>query len=37
MPDPGWILSTCATAAATLLAIVGGFVVVRAENQRHLG
>ena len=28
-PDPGWILSTCATAAATLLAIVGGFVVAQ--------
>jgi hypothetical protein len=28
-PDPGWILSTCATAAATLLAIVGGFLVAQ--------
>lgn len=28
-PDPGWILSTCAAAAATLLAIVGGFVVAQ--------
>lgn len=28
-PDPGWILSTCAVAAATLLAIVGGFVVAQ--------
>lgn len=27
--DPGWILSTCATAAATLLAIVGGFLVAQ--------
>lgn len=28
-PDPGWILSTCAIAAVTLLAIVGGFVVAQ--------
>jgi hypothetical protein len=28
-PDPGWILSTCAVAAVTLLAIVGGFVVAQ--------
>lgn len=29
VPDPSWILSTCAAAAATLLAIVGGFVVAQ--------
>ncbi len=28
-PDPSWILSTCAAAAATLLAIVGGFLVAQ--------
>lgn len=28
-PDPGWILSTCTAAAATLLAIVGGFLVAQ--------